>query len=48
MSMNTSTPDDSLAVVHSRRYLGLLVFAAFLGVPTEVDATARAVDSLAS
>src|SRR5262245_17794125 len=38
MSVNASTPDDSLAVVHSRQYLGLLVFAAFLGVPISAAA----------
>jgi H+/Cl- antiporter ClcA len=38
MSVNASTPDDSLAVVHSRGYLGLLVFAAFLGAPISAAA----------
>jgi H+/Cl- antiporter ClcA len=38
MSGNCSTPDDPLAVVRSRRYLGLLVLAAFLGVPISAAA----------
>jgi hypothetical protein len=38
MSGNASTHDDSLAVVHSRQYLGLLVFAALLGVPISAAA----------
>jgi H+/Cl- antiporter ClcA len=38
MSGNTATPDDPLAVVRSRRYLGLLVLAAILGVPISAAA----------
>src|SRR5262245_5546365 len=38
MSVNASTSDDSLAVVHSRRYLKLLLFAAILGVPISAAA----------
>ena len=38
MSASTPTSDDSLKVVHSRRYLGLLVFAAILGVPISAAA----------
>jgi H+/Cl- antiporter ClcA len=36
--MNASTPDDSLAMVHTRRYLELLVFEAILGVPISAAA----------
>src|SRR6516164_1898053 len=38
MSGNPSTPDDPLAVMRSRRYLGLLVLAAILGVPISAAA----------
>jgi H+/Cl- antiporter ClcA len=38
MSGDTSTPEDPLAVVRSRRYLGLLVLAAILGVPISAAA----------
>jgi len=38
MSVNASMPEDPLAVLHSRRYLGLLVIAAILGVPISVAA----------
>jgi hypothetical protein len=38
MSGNSSTPDDPLAVVRSRRYLSLLVLAAILGVPISAAA----------
>jgi H+/Cl- antiporter ClcA len=38
MADNTTTPDDPLALVRSRRYLGLLVLAAILGVPISAAA----------
>lgn len=38
MSVNASTPEASTAVICSRRYLGLLVFAAVLGVPISAAA----------
>src|SRR5262249_51652940 len=38
MSSNTSTPEDPLAVLRSRRYLALLGFAAVLGVPISAAA----------
>src|SRR5262249_2977212 len=38
MSVHASTPDDPMAVLHSRPYLGLLVIAALLGVPISVAA----------
>jgi H+/Cl- antiporter ClcA len=38
MAVNASMPDDPLAVLHSRRYLGLLFIAAVLGVPISAAA----------
>jgi H+/Cl- antiporter ClcA len=38
MSANTPMPDDPLSVVRSRRYLGLLILAAILGVPISAAA----------
>src|SRR5262249_12001916 len=38
VSANASMPDDPMAVLRSRRYLGLLVTAAILGVPISVAA----------
>lgn len=38
MSVKSTTPDDSLAVMHSRPYLRLLILAAILGVPISAAA----------
>jgi H+/Cl- antiporter ClcA len=38
MSENPATPDDPLAIVRSRRFLGLLILAAILGVPISAAA----------
>src|SRR5262245_27828654 len=38
MSVNSPMPDDPMAVLRSRQYLGLLVIAAILGVPISAAA----------